>query len=372
MYADGKTAQVDVCVTLPHVTDIIALLSNGGHEHNQPTSQQLPVTGHVLRQVRRRSYEDPNERIPPGVEEVISRGSCHVGRLNDKSVLKYASDFNDPNYLMSIKIEYRILQILGPHPRIVESKGLAEDGLILKYYPNGTLRNYIKNHPYETLERRIDWCEQIVDTLCFVHSKRVIHCDICLHNILLDDNFDIILADFQGLVISRETGLTMLDGLTRECAKSYMPRENLWSASYRTDLFALGSALYHLINGHEVFPELDSFEDEKIISARFANGEYPKNDYLGGHIVEKCWRGEYASAAEVLTDIAEIQAAVRFVDEALKQLDVEAPINEGEYEKYVKYEEEIEEGEEYEDKEDGYYKDEEDGEYEDDEDVEVL
>lgn len=343
------------------------------HEHNQPTSQQLPVTGHVLRQVRRRSYEDPNERIPPGVEEVISRGSCHVGRLNDKSVLKYASDFNDPNYLMSIKIEYRILQILGPHPRIVESKGLAEDGLILKYYPNGTLRNYIKNHPYETLERRIDWCEQIVDTLCFVHSKRVIHCDICLHNILLDDNFDIILADFQGLVTSRETGLTMLDGLTRECAKSYMPRENLWSASYRTDLFALGSALYHLINGHEVFPELDSFEDEKIISARFANGEYPKNDYLGGHIVEKCWRGEYASAAEVLTDIAEIQAAVRFVDEALKQLDVEAPINEGEYEKYVKYEEEIEEeGEEYEDKEDGDYEDEEDGEYEDDEDVEVL
>lgn len=33
MYADGKTAQVDVCVTLPHVTDIIALLSNGGLEH---------------------------------------------------------------------------------------------------------------------------------------------------------------------------------------------------------------------------------------------------------------------------------------------------------------------------------------------------
>ncbi|KAF4765485.1 hypothetical protein HAV15_003926 [Penicillium sp. str.  len=336
------------------------------------TSQALPVSGYVLRQVRRHSYEDPNERIPPGVEEVISRGSCHVGRLNDKSVLKYASDFNDPNYLMSIKVEYRILQILGPHPRIVESKGLAEDGLILKYYPNGTLRNYLKNHPYESLERRIDWCEQIVDTVCFVHSKRVIHCDICVHNILLDDNFDIVLADFQGLVISRETGLTMLDGLTRECAKSYMPRENLWSASYQTDLFALGSALYHLINGHEVFPELDNFDDEKIISARFANGEYPKNDYVGGHIVEKCWRGEYASAVEVSIDIAEIQSAVKFVDEALKQLDVDAPIeNEGEY---GEYEEEIEgeEGEEYEDEEDGDYKDDEDGEYEDDEDVEVL
>ena len=30
VYADGKTAQVDVCVSLPHVTNVIALLSNGG------------------------------------------------------------------------------------------------------------------------------------------------------------------------------------------------------------------------------------------------------------------------------------------------------------------------------------------------------
>ncbi|KAJ5927543.1 hypothetical protein N7516_009316 [Penicillium verrucosum] len=331
-------------------------------------NQNLPLTNHVLRQVRRRSYEDPNERMPPGVEEVISRGSCHIGRLNDETVLKYASDFNDPNYLMSIKIEYRILQILGPHPRIIETKGLAEDGLILKYYPNGTLRDYIKNHPYETLTRRLEWCKQIVDTLSFVHSKRVIHCDICLHNVLLDDNFDVILADFQGLVISRETGLTMLDGLTRECAKSYMPRENIWSASYRTDLFALGSAIYHLINGHEVFPELDSFDDEKIISARFIDVEYPTNDYVAGNIVEKCWRGEYSSAAEISIDIAEIQAAVRVVDGMLKEIDVDAPIE--------KMDEEIkEEGEEYEEdveEEEGEeYEDEEDGEYEDDEDMEV-
>ncbi|KAJ5606851.1 hypothetical protein N7537_003470 [Penicillium hordei] len=357
---------------------------------NIPNQNQDTLTGHVLRQVRRSSYEDPMERIPPGVEEVISRGSCHVGRLNDKSVLKYASDFNDPNYLMSIKIEYRILQILGPHPRIIEPKGLAEDGLILKYYPNGTLRNHIKNHPYETLDRRLEWCKQIVDTLLFVHSRRVIHCDICLHNILLDDNFDIILADFQGLVISRETGLTMLDGLTRECAKSYMPRENLWAASYRTDLFALGSTIYHLINGHEVFPELDSIDDENTINARFINGEYPNNDYVAGHIVERCWRGEYASAAEISCEISEIQSAMRVVGEALKQMGVEVPIEKEEGEEY---EGEIEEkgsekggkygddedGEykddedgEYEDDEDGEYEDDEDGEYEDDEDAEVL
>lgn len=305
------------------------------------------MTGYAIRQVRRRSYPDPNERIPPGVEEVISRGSCHIGRLNDTMVLKYASDFNDPGYLMSIKVENRILQLLGPHPRIIESKGLAEDGLILKYYPNGTLRNYIKNHSYETLERRLEWCKQLVDTLSFVHSKRVIHCDICLHNILLDENFDIILADFQGLVISSTTGRTMLDGLTRECAKSYMPRENLYSASFKTDLFAVGSAIYHLIVGHEVFPELDSFDDEKEINARFINGHFPKNDYVASHIVERCWRGEYASAAEISIDIAEAQAATKAVDEVMKQLDAEErEVEEGEYEEDEEYEDEAEDEEE--------------------------
>ncbi|KAJ5807593.1 BR serine/threonine-protein kinase [Penicillium robsamsonii] len=275
------------------------------------------LAGNVVRKVRRRKHSDPNERIPPGVEEVISRGSCHIGKLNDTMVLKYASDFNDPGYLTSVKVENRILTILGAHPRIAESKGLAEDGLILKYYPNGTLRTYIKNHPHETLERRLEWCKQLVDTLSYVHSKSVIHCDICLHNILLDENYDIILTDFQGLLISITTGRTLLDGLTRECAKSYMPRENVYFASVRTDLFAVGSAIYHLIAGHEVFPELDSFDDEKVINARFVSGEFPKNDYVASHIVERCWRGEYESAAEISVDIAQVQATTKAVEEDL-------------------------------------------------------
>ncbi|CAI7596005.1 unnamed protein product [Penicillium glandicola] len=295
---------------------------------NLPNQNCPPVD--TIRQVRRHSYGHPTERIPPGVEEVLSRGSCHVGKLNETMVLKYASDFNDPGYLMSIKVENRILQIIGPHPRIVEYKGLAEDGLILKYYPNGTLRNHIKNHPYETLERRLEWCKQLVDTLSFVHSKRVIHCDICLHNILLDENFNIILADFQGLLISATTGLTLLDGLTRECAKSYMPREHTYEASVRTDLFAVGSAIYHLVAGHEVFPELDNIDDERVIYARFANGEFPKDDYVGSHIVESCWKGEYVSAAEISADIAELQAATKAVDEALNFDDYEEYEGEGE------------------------------------------
>ncbi|KOS47007.1 hypothetical protein ACN38_g2023 [Penicillium nordicum] len=41
MYADGETAQADVCVSLPHATNISTLLSNGGRD----TSQLLSMRG---------------------------------------------------------------------------------------------------------------------------------------------------------------------------------------------------------------------------------------------------------------------------------------------------------------------------------------
>ena len=338
---------------------------------------QYGTMGSVVRRVRRASQPEANERLPPGVEEVISRGSCYIGRLNDRIVLKYASDLNDLGFLKSIRVERRILQIIGPHPRIIQSMGLVEDGLILKYYPNGTLHNFIQAHPDERLERRLEWCKQLVDTLSFVHSKRVIHCDICLQNIFLDENFNIILADFQGLFLSSVSGQPLLDGMTRECAKAYMPRENLYVVNVQTDLFAVGSAIYHIIAGHEVFPELDSINDEDVITARFINGEFPNNDYVASHIVEKCWRGEYSSAAEISADIAAVQAAAEDVAEVLRRRDVDMEFDNEEYEQYEEKEEQDkdeEEDAEYDEEEDAEYDEEEDAEYEydDEEDEEVL
>ncbi|KAJ5782100.1 hypothetical protein N7457_003874 [Penicillium paradoxum] len=257
---------------------------------------------------------NPTEFIPPGVEQIISRSTCHIGKLNENTVLKYAPNHNSPLDLMTIKIEARLLHMLGPHPRIIQSHGLAEDGLMLKYYPNGDLHAYLAAHPFVSMERRLEWCKQLVDTVGYVHSRRIIHCDITLSNLLLDENHDIILADFQGLLVA-SNGKVLLDGLSREPSKSFMPRRHN-TADVHTDLFAVGSAIYHLVVGHDVFPELDSVEDEAEIGNRFKNGVFPPDDYVAGHIVERCWRGLYSCAAEVSTDISEVQAVSKAVEEA--------------------------------------------------------
>ncbi|KAJ5121088.1 uncharacterized protein N7515_009049 [Penicillium bovifimosum] len=249
----------------------------------------------------------PQEDVPQGVVQILSRSACNVGKLQGDLVLKYASDLNNPFFLTSVKVEARILELLGKHPHIVESHGLHDEGLLLRYYPNGTLHNYIALHPFLNIDQRIKWCRQLADTVVFVHSKWVIHCDITLSNILLDEELNIVLVDFQGLLCS-SSGDIMLDGLSRAPAKSSMPRNDFHYSDARTDIFALGSAMYHIIVGNEVFPELDNFDDQVEITEKFRNGMFPMGNYIGSNIVEKCWRGEYWCAAMVSSDIAEIQA----------------------------------------------------------------
>lgn len=44
----------------------------------------------------------------------------------------------------------------------------------------------------------LGWAQQIVDALCFVHSKCIMHGDLSIHNILLDGHLNTKLADFAG------------------------------------------------------------------------------------------------------------------------------------------------------------------------------
>lgn len=243
---------------------------------------------------------------PPGVSEIIGcGGECFIGAIDDLSVLKYPSVPGDRE---SIHIEAQLLQILGHHPRIISFKGLTEHGLILQRASNGSLSDYMASQSFISLDQRLLWCKQAAESVSYIHSKHVIHCDINLRNFLLDENLDLLLADFQGMLKSAG-GETLLDGLSRECSKSYMPRSHGDYASVDTDLFALGSAIYFIMTGHEVFPALDSLGNDEEILLRFQNGAFPVDNYVCNHVTEKCWKQQYRSADEVAHDISLIQAS---------------------------------------------------------------
>ena len=226
-------------------------------------------------------------------------------------VLKYANDTNDRDYQTSIKVEARILDILqklGPHPSIIQSEGLNEDGLILKYYPNGNMSEYLIRYPDISLEIRLDWCQQLVAAV-LIRPLQERH-PLQYRRLEYTAGYQPQRHPFRFSGSSENSaGEYMLDGLSREGSKSSMPRPYPNHAEERTDIFAVGTAMYHIVTGTEVFPELDSHQHEVEVQRRFRNAQFPRDDYVCSHIIEKCWRGLYSSVDEVGEDIFQMQSA---------------------------------------------------------------
>jgi len=87
-----------------------------------------------------------------------------------------------------------------------------------------------------------------------------------------------------------------------------MPRQDKDSANVQTDIYALGSTIYHIITGHRLFPQLHTIDDKAELIDRFRNGHFPVLQAdVGGNVVCKCWEGGYSSANEAVADLAMLQ-----------------------------------------------------------------
>jgi serine/threonine protein kinase len=230
---------------------------------------------------------------PNSVKRIIGRGGeSYIGVVDELTVLKYPCI---PGMISNLRVKGQLLEILGSNPRIIGSKGLTDDSLLLKYTVNGDLNEYIAANPGTSLDQRLQWCRQAAKALEYSHKKRVIHCDINLRNLLLDENLDLKLANFQGMYKSCD-GHVLLNSLSQECTKSFLSQIYSDHADVKTDLFALGSAIYFIMTGHKVFPDLDSDKDKEEIKRRFQNCQFLVNLQVCGAITSKCWAQEYGYA----------------------------------------------------------------------------
>ena len=242
---------------------------------------------------------------PQGVQHIITTGSCHyIGSINESTVLKYPHDEGASD---ALKVECAILEQLGKHPRIIEFKGKHEAGLLLEFAPNGSLESYM-NKTALTKKEKLRFARETAEGIAYAHKKNVIVCDINVRNILLDAELHVKLCDFQGRLLGPD-GKTLCDGGASENAESFMPRHNQDFADARTDIFALGSTIYHIMEGHRPFPELHTIDDEAEFMRRYQEGMFPPLAVdLGGAIVLKCWEGRCDSADEVFSDLVALES----------------------------------------------------------------
>ena len=253
---------------------------------------------------------------PPGVTAIVASSfSCFLGRIDKNTVLKYPHDESpDIHEQTRLAIEAQIYTILGDHDRIIKFKGGDGRGIRLEYAINGSVAQYLKQaNVSPTTSQRLKWAQQAAEGMVYIHRLGVLHCDTNVNNLLLDENLDVKFADFQGRYLSPD-GTLLLNGLSSENVKSSMPRSDPNYADQRTDIFALGSAIYYMMTGHEPFPELNPFDDddEAEIVARYRSGRFPGLGVHGvGRIVHNCWSGAYGSASEVVNDLQELIKATQ-------------------------------------------------------------
>lgn len=238
---------------------------------------------------------------PEGVSRILATGGTnYIGFVDDNTVLKYP---HDPKNVSQLDCEEKIYTHLGPNPRILEYKGKTEQGILLQFATNGSLAKYLQQDSLVSTTTRQKWALQTAEAVAYIHKQHVLHCDLNATNLLLDNDLNILLCDFQGRILGLD-GSVQVDGGVCENAKSRMPGKADNEAGIETDIFALGSTIYYIIQGYEPFPELDTFEDEVVIQTRFALHDFPVLDnLLIGRIVHRCWSGAYTAVEEVVHDL---------------------------------------------------------------------
>lgn len=215
-------------------------------------------------------------------------------------------DKNPVSNIKTFKNEVNVLQKLS-HPNIVSMHESGVDGVltnpnwsqkevaytVLNLAKRGDLFNWVKKFKGLSEEVARYFIKQLIEALDHCHKKGYAHKDIKLVNLLIDENFNLLLADFGfSDLLHGEDG----DGLqyTACGTDSYMAPELHGSQPYNgcsADLFSIGCVLFATVVGHPAF------------------GKAMPNDitykYFFKHRIDKFWKKHESWNPEVIQNLSE-------------------------------------------------------------------
>jgi MAP/microtubule affinity-regulating kinase len=190
---------------------------------------------------------------------------------------------NDPMRRKNVEREVQILKKLD-HPNIIKLIRTIETptqvliyicydqlNLIMEYGGGVSLKEYVKAKGGKLPDADVkDIMRQLLSAIAFMHQNGIVHRDIKLDNILLDEAKRVKLIDFGFSILYDNARITIFCG-----TPSYMAPEIIQKApNYTTgvDVWAAGVIMYYLIAG--VLPFRG--KNEKELFKKITSGVYEK------------------------------------------------------------------------------------------------
>lgn len=175
-------------------------------------------------------------------------------------------------------------------------------GLILEFAQQGNLQDWLFSvavPPSEALVYK--WALQAAEALSFAHNLGILHSDIHPLNFFLTGDLDLKVGDWGGASVDGSVShcsyryrYRLFDGDGMDVAKEY-------GVSAQTEVFAFGMAVFAMVSGQQIWPELEEPRDYDEIKQRNVQKRFPDTTTLRilGDVVEGCWSGRLQSMQEV-------------------------------------------------------------------------
>ncbi|KAE8145815.1 kinase-like domain-containing protein [Aspergillus avenaceus] len=204
-----------------------------------------------------------------------------LSHLRDPEDLEYMNEINQ----QTLENEVKVFERLGCYEGIIPCFRTSQYGIELAL-AQGDLESYIETSPERENALKIRWISSLIETLAYVHSHKVFVNDIALRNILVLDE-QLKLADFgQSMLLPLDIDITSAN-------------EN--DLNVQIEILHLGWILYSVASWH--VHKYCFFGPENPDLCWPALDSFPNVDgVLCGKIIEKCWRGEYASMVGLKND----------------------------------------------------------------------
>lgn len=248
------------CTDIDHIEEDEVLLVSSGEDFVASEGQGSQVVGNYL--VHEKLGQGGFGSVMKGVH--AETGEAVAIKFVPKSTFRQFSD------LQRVFMEIQALRNLR-HPNVIRILDVADHPenicFIMEFASGGELRGYVEKQESISEEEARIFFKQIVRAVHYIHSKKIIHRDLKLENILLDAYKRCKIVDFglSDYVSSKERTVTDA-GTEAYLAPEAYSGSSRDSDPFKIDVWSLGVILYAMTHGKLPFHRPDADTCAKLES----------------------------------------------------------------------------------------------------------